>query len=180
MRIRDLILVLCAVAVVIAFRPTLMSAPGPSPSHSPTANQEPKLTLEVVRRGPYLDDLVVTAKLESPVPVGLYLREDTPVAYLGIRHERWSWDLALEVFAQNGYPNHLSPIELHDEIRTVQEFEWEFRGSELVVPDRDQVDSWLAGRVGFYVHLPYQNLQVKPDHLKDRHRSVTAELPEVH
>ncbi len=64
---------------------------GALPFHNPTATQEPKLTLKVVRRGPHLDDLVVTAKLESPVPVGLYLRQDTPVAYLGIRRERWSW-----------------------------------------------------------------------------------------
>lgn len=182
MRVRDLVVILCAVAVVIALRPVVVGAPDLAASASPTppstapSSQTPELVLEVVRRGPYLNDLIVTAKLRSPVPVGLYLREDIPVAYLSVDHQGQSWDLAPKVFARNGYPSHLDPTKLHDEIRQVRDFEWEFWGRDLNVPERDEVDRWLRGKVGFTVRLPYRDLQAGKGSRNTR--SAIASLPE--
>lgn len=179
-RVRELIFVLCLVAMVVALIPKFRKPVTPEVSATPSSQvRAPELSLKVVRRGRYLNDLIVMAQIKSPdQPIGLYLRENTPVAYLGIDHQRRSWDLAPKVFSRDGYPNHLDPTKLHDEIREVREFEWEFWGRELSVPDRDQVDGWLAGRVGFTVRLPYKVLQDGPGRRRGETRSLIAQLPE--
>jgi hypothetical protein len=179
-KVGELVVVVVVVAVVLAFLHKREDSLAASPTASSTpaaASGKPRVTLKVVRRSPFLDDLIVTVRLTSPEPVVVAQRGGLPVTYLCLHVGNRGWDLVHSSLMDQGYPSRLPVHEFSNQKNETQDAEWEFLGRDMTWARREEVDSVFSNPLKLSVRVPYENKSFKPgDPPHERYKYATDQV----